>query len=93
MSENDPKNRRRPLKNLPPERFQPKVLLIWLAIVAAVLALFFLNPGKVKAPAHLNLQRVVELAEAGQIREGLIRPDTSGGAIGWSFRVRLRRRS
>ena len=45
MSENDPKNRRRPLKNLPPERFQPKVLLIWLAIVAAVLALFFLNPG------------------------------------------------
>jgi cell division protease FtsH len=79
MSENDPKNRRRPLKNLPPERFQPKVLLIWLAIVAAVLALFFLNPGKVKAPAQLNLQRVVELAEAGQIREGLIRPDTSGG--------------
>jgi len=79
MSENDPKTRRRPLKNLPPERFQPKVLLIWLAIVAAVLALFFLNPGKVKAPAQLNLQRVVELAEAGQIREGLIRPDTSGG--------------
>jgi cell division protease FtsH len=79
MSENDPKTRRRPLKNLPPERFQPKVLLIWLAIVAAVLALFFLNPGKVKAPAQLNLQRVVELAETGQIREGLIRPDTSGG--------------
>ncbi|MBM3874339.1 MAG: ATP-dependent metallopeptidase FtsH/Yme1/Tma family protein [Verrucomicrobia bacterium] len=79
MSENESKNRRRPLKNLPPERFQPKVLLIWLAIVAAVLALFFLNPGKVKAPAQLNLQKVVELAETDQIREGLIRPDTSGG--------------
>jgi len=79
MSENELKNKRRPLKNLPPERFQPKVLLIWLAIVAAVLALFLLNPAKVKSPAVLNLQKVVELAESGQIREGLIQPDGAGG--------------
>ena len=68
MSENENKPKRRPLKNLPPERFQPKMLLIWLAIVGAVLALFLLNPNKVKSPAVLNLQRVVELSEAGQVR-------------------------
>ncbi len=79
MSEIDNKNKRRPLKNLPPERFQPKVLLIWLSIVAAVLALFLLNPGKVKAPAVVNLQKVIDMAEAGQIREGLIQYDGAGG--------------
>jgi len=79
MSENENKTKRRPLKNLPPERFQPKVLLIWLAIVGAVLALFLLNPSKVKTPAVLNLQRVVELSEGGQVREGIIRPDGAGG--------------
>ena len=79
MSENENKPKRRPLKNLPPERFQPKMLLIWLAIVGAVLALFLLNPNKVKSPAVLNLQRVVELSEAGQVREGIIRPDGAGG--------------
>jgi cell division protease FtsH len=79
MSESDPRSKRRPLKNLPPERFQPKFLLIWLSIVAAVLVLFLLNPGKAKAPASLTVQRVVELAEAGQVREGVLRADTSGG--------------
>src|SRR5438445_654065 len=71
--------KRRPLKNLPPERFQPKVLLIWLSIVAAVLALFYLSPGKVSSPATLKIQQVVELAEQGKIAKGEIRPDPSGG--------------
>ncbi len=79
MSDSENKNKRRPLKNLPPERFQPKVLLIWLSIVAAVLALFFLNPSKGRTPASINIQKVVELSEAGMIREGLIQRDGSGG--------------
>lgn len=79
MSENENKSKRRPLKNLPPERFQPKVLLIWLSIVAAVLVLFLVNPNKVASTAQINIQKVVELADAGQIREGEIRPDSAGG--------------
>jgi cell division protease FtsH len=71
--------KRRPLKNLPPERFQPKVLLIWLSIVAVVLALFYLPNGKMQPTAELKIQEVVERAERGEIQEGTIRPDMSGG--------------
>ncbi|HEY0945538.1 MAG TPA: ATP-dependent zinc metalloprotease FtsH [Opitutaceae bacterium] len=79
MSDLKNDKKRRPLKNIPPDRFQPKVLLIWVAIVAAVLALFYLNPGKVSAPAALKINEVVELADAGKIAEGVIRPEASGG--------------
>ena len=37
MSDNDNKTKRRPLKNLPPDRFQPKVWLIWLAIISILI--------------------------------------------------------
>ena len=39
MSDLKNEKKRRPLKSLPPERFQPKVLVIWLSIAAAVMAL------------------------------------------------------
>jgi cell division protease FtsH len=67
--------KRRPLKNLPPERFQPKVLLIWLSIVAVVLAIFNLPGPKSPATKELKIHEVVELAEKGEIKEGVIRPD------------------
>jgi cell division protease FtsH len=79
MSDNDLKKKRRPLKSLPPDRFQPKVLFIWLAIVAAVLALFLLTPPRGSTPVTLGIQRVVALAEEGKVKEGFIRPDLSGG--------------
>jgi cell division protease FtsH len=79
MPELDHKKKRRPLKNLPPDRFQPKVLIFFLALFLAALALLFLSPGKLTSPANLKIQRVVELAEQGKIRQGVIRPDTSGG--------------
>ena len=77
----DPKNdkKRRPLKNLPPERFPSKVFLIWLSIAAAVLALFFLNPQRTAAPAVLKIQEVVQYAEQNKIKKGDIRPEASGG--------------
>jgi cell division protease FtsH len=79
MSDLKNDKKRRPLKNLPPERFQPKVLLIWLSIAAAVLALFFLNPARTGSPAELKIQEVVTLAEQGKIKEGSIRPEPGGG--------------
>ena len=38
MSDSENKKSRRPLKTLPPDRFQPKMLIFWLALVGAVLA-------------------------------------------------------
>ena len=74
MSDLKNDKKRRPLKNLPPERFQPKVLLIWLSIAAAVLALFMLSPARSGAFAEVKIQEVVRLAEQGKIKEGTIRP-------------------
>src|SRR3954470_24081107 len=79
MSDNKNDKKRRPLKNLPPERFQPKVLLIWLSIVAAVLALFWLNPGRPSSPAILKIQQVMEYADKGEILDGEIRAEPANG--------------
>ncbi|MEO6003970.1 MAG: ATP-dependent zinc metalloprotease FtsH [Opitutus sp.] len=79
MSEPDNKKKRRPLKSLPPDRFQPKVLIFFLALFLAALALLFLSPARLSSPSSLKIQRVVELAEQGKIREGMIHPDASGG--------------
>jgi cell division protease FtsH len=77
----DPKQRgnRKPLKNAPPERFQPRVLLIWLAIFAAIVALWFFNPGTAGNAEILRIHQVVEAAEAGGISGGVIKSDSSGG--------------
>jgi cell division protease FtsH len=73
------KKPRRPIKNLPPERFQPKVLFIWLAIFAAVVALLVWSPGITTSPAKLTIQEVIDRAEAGEVAKGTISPDSSGG--------------
>ena len=79
MSEPENKKKRSPLRNLPPDRFQPKVLLIWAAIAIAVFSLLYWTPGRLASPVNLKVQQVVEFAEQGKIREGVIRPDASGG--------------
>lgn len=79
MSELDNKKKRRPLKSLPPDRFQPKVLMFFLALFLAALALLFFSPGRLTSPASLKIQKVVELAEQGKVKEGIISPDSSGG--------------
>ena len=79
MSDTRNDKKRRPLKSLPPERFQPKVILIWLSVVGAMAALYFLSNGKVQSPANLKIQEVVDYAEKGKIAKGEIRPDPSNG--------------
>jgi cell division protease FtsH len=80
MSEPDNKKSRRPLKTLPPDRFQPKMLIFWLALVAAVLALLYYTPNMSSTPEPLSIQEVVERAEAKNVKSGgVIRPDLSGG--------------
>ncbi len=80
MSEPDNKKSRRPLKTLPPDRFQPKMLIFWLALVAAVLALLYYTPSMSSTPDVLAIQEVVERAEAKNVKSGgIIRPDLGGG--------------
>ncbi|HEY1107556.1 MAG TPA: ATP-dependent zinc metalloprotease FtsH [Opitutaceae bacterium] len=81
MSEPDNKKARRPLKSLPPDRFQPKMLIFWLALVAAVLALLWYPNTMNSTTDVLTIQEVVERAEAGNIKQpgGVIRPDLGGG--------------
>ncbi|MSU70469.1 MAG: ATP-dependent zinc metalloprotease FtsH [Opitutaceae bacterium] len=80
MSEPENKSKRRPpLKKLPPENFLSKAWLVWLAIIAAVVALLVWRPDVQTGPAQLKIQRVVELAEQGKIKDGVISPDPAGG--------------
>ena len=75
---------RRPLKNLPPDKFQPRMWLIWIALLATILAVLWLNPPKTQGQSVLKITEVVELAEAGRVKEGVIRFDGSGGRD-WSI--------
>jgi cell division protease FtsH len=84
MSAPDNNKKRRPLKSMPPDGFQPKMLLIWVVIIAAIVALYFFNPARSPQPATLKIQQVVELAEQGKIADAYIRSDSSGGRD-WSF--------
>ena len=57
MPDSDIKKPRRSLKNLPPDR--PKVLFIWLAIVAVAAALLVWSPRITETPAIVSIQEVV----------------------------------
>ncbi|MGD1032538.1 MAG: ATP-dependent zinc metalloprotease FtsH [Opitutaceae bacterium] len=77
----EPENRkpRRPLKNLPPDRLQPKVWLIWLMLGAAVLALLVWPPTSQIAAANITIQEVLDLSQQKQIKHGTITYDPTGG--------------
>jgi len=79
MSDSDNKKSRRPLKNLPPDRFQPKVLFIWLFVALTLTSLLLWSPARLGSPITLKIQQVVELAENGGVKQGVIKPDLSGG--------------
>jgi len=84
MSEKDESNKRRPLKSLPPEGFQPKVILIWLAIIGSIIAVYYTSSGKGPQPVTLKIQEVVAFATENKIAKGNIRSDSSGGRD-WSI--------
>ena len=79
MPDPDNKRPRRTLKNLPPDRFHPKALLVWLAFAAAAVALLKWSPGVTESPRTLLPQDVMDLTSAGHIKSGTIRYDPSGG--------------
>ena len=78
MPENNTnKNRRAPGKG-PPEKFQPKVIFIWVAILAVILVVW-IQSGKTTDQPEIPISEVIRLTEAGQIKKGRIEPMTNGG--------------
>ena len=80
MPDLDTKKPRRQLKNIPPDRFQPKVLDLLGILLLAVVALLFWSPGITVSPATLTIYEVVTHAEAAATSsQAVIQPDPSGG--------------
>lgn len=63
----------------PPERFQPKVLFIWLVIFAAIVGLWSLYPAQQSTQKSWTLQQVLASANAGNIERGTIKADPARG--------------
>ncbi|HXA80818.1 MAG TPA: hypothetical protein VNV14_06080, partial [Opitutaceae bacterium] len=71
--------KRRPLKNLPPDRFQPKMTFIWLTILAAVFAVYYyFGQNRMTMVADLKIQQVVDLTTKGEVTKGEIRDEGAG---------------
>ena len=84
-SENDTPPRNPPGNNGSPQRFQPKMLLIYLAIVGVMLTLWFANPGDRSKRRPLTVSELVEAIEEGRVVEGKgeMEPDPSYGRDGY----------
>lgn len=61
-----------------PERFQPKVIIIWLAIVSVMAVLWYQN-GKSGAANEIPMYDVVVATDEGRIESGKIYPNPNGG--------------
>jgi cell division protease FtsH len=69
-----------------PERFKPKVLLIWLVIISAIVALWFAQPSTGANLVRLTISELVQAVKDGEIEKGagVMKPDPSlgdGGTI------------
>jgi cell division protease FtsH len=84
-SENKKPQKNEPGNNGSPQRFQPKVLLVYLVIVAAILTIWFANPGAGTNIKQLTISELVEAVKAGLIAEddGVMEPDPSYGRDGY----------
>ena len=84
-SENNKSNKNDSGSNGSPQRFQPKVLLVYLVIVAAILTIWFANPGAGSNVKQLTISELVEAVKDGQIAEddGVMEPEPSYGRDGY----------
>ncbi len=71
------------------DRFQPKVLLIWLAIFAVIVSLWSFFPEQASGPSRWNISHVVEATQKGQVLRGTIENDQSGGSNWYIIRGEL----
>ena len=69
----------------PPQRFQPKILIIYLLIGAALLTIWFANPGANANARQLSISELIQAVKGEQIQEGdgFMEPDPSFGRDGY----------
>lgn len=74
-----------PNKNSPPERFQPKALLLWVIVIIALLALWFSTPNVGGNQKQLSVSELIEAVESGRLEKesGIMKPDSSLGQDGY----------
>jgi len=75
-----------------PQRFQPKVLLIYLVIIAAILTIWFANPGAGSNVEQLSINELIEKVKNEQITEGdgFMEYDPSFGPDGYVIRGEMK---
>ncbi|PXA03192.1 cell division protein FtsH [Coraliomargarita sinensis] len=84
-SENNTPQKNNNGNNGSPQRFQPKVLLIYLVIVAAILTIWFANPGAGSNVKELSISELVDAVKREKIAEGdgIMTYDPSYGRDGY----------
>jgi len=80
-----PNPRKSPHKPPQPERFQPKVLIIWLVIFAAILGLWALSQPRESAQLKLPPQKLLAYAREGSIDKLTLKPVPSNGRMWHDF--------
>ena len=83
MSEEEKDQRNKPLRKDSPERFQPKVLIIWLVIIGAILSLYLFSEPQGQKSQEWTIKEVLNAVEDGRIKEGTIKAEPTGGQ-NWS---------
>ncbi|MFP6900909.1 MAG: AAA family ATPase, partial [Opitutales bacterium] len=83
MENHDPKG-----GGKPPERFQPKVMLIWLALIIAMAGLWFMRSPQ-DDYSHKSIAEVLKAAEEGRISKANIKNDASGGEEWYTIHGKL----
>ena len=79
-----------PTNNRPPERFNPKVLLIFLAILSAMLVLWFSNVSTGAGHQQLSVSQLIQAIKDGKIKNGTMKPDPSLGEHGYIINGEMR---
>ena len=80
MSESDPSNKQGGQRApQPPDRFQPKVIIIWLIIFAAIIGVWQINGTTETEFTTWKIPQVVQAIENNQVIEGTMTQDPQGG--------------
>ena len=72
-------------RNPQPERFQPKVLLIWLVIITAIIALWYSMPGAGSNQRQLSVSELIMAVNEGAVNQdsGVMKPAPTLGKEGY----------
>lgn len=82
------KSKQRP-KPPPAERFQPRVLMIWMIIIAAIFTLYAVSDSRRSPVESLSIRSVLQAADEGRIVSGTIKNEPNGGQEWYAISGRM----